>query len=85
MSKRCFVCDDLLKLITVPRDYTWKIPFMDIEIIIRYWNGTELICMVCAQEKHEAPLWGAYNAGKTDGYNEGYDHGQEGYDPGQQD
>ena len=75
MTKLCPICNDPMVIIKCPQEYSYCIPFTQIEIIVRAWNGTDTICMACYQEKHESPLRSAYNEGKIDGYNKGYDDG----------
>ena len=73
-SKLCPECEGKMEFIEVPTELIlFKIPFTQIEIISRRWDGKEYYCYDCARDYEQERQHDAFDYGIQEGFNKGYD------------
>jgi len=73
-SKLCPECECETVQYDCPNETTiFKIPFTDIEIIVRNWNGKAFYCPNCVKDKEQESQHDAFDYGIQESFNRGYD------------
>ncbi|HRB54017.1 MAG TPA: hypothetical protein PLD87_10105 [Bacteroidia bacterium] len=78
--KKCNHCDGEMKSYEVPIEgIIFRIPFTQIEIMWRSWDGLEWWCEDCSIDSHQERGREAYEAGKQDGYERAMEDSRRGW------
>ena len=79
-SKICARCEGEMKSYEVPTEgVIFRIPFTEIDVMWRRWNGKEWWCEDCSIDSHQERGREAYEAGEQDGYERAMEDSRRGW------
>lgn len=79
-SKICAECEGEMTMYEVPIEgILFRIPFTQIDVMWRRWNGREWYCEGCSIDSHQERGREAYEEGKQEGYERAMEDSRRGW------